>query len=88
MRLQLTHPRNLPPEICGQEFGQNVIREVRVTSTISKPGEHWTPAVGWRIEGNPDPKHVSTSYAERQNLNFRMHYSSLYAAYERVLKRS
>jgi hypothetical protein len=26
-----------------------------------------------RIEGNPDPRHVSTSYAERQNLNVRMH---------------
>jgi IS1 family transposase len=26
-----------------------------------------------RIEGNPDLKHVSTSYAGRQNLNFRMH---------------
>jgi hypothetical protein len=26
-----------------------------------------------RIEGNPDPAHVSTSYAERQNLNMRMH---------------
>jgi IS1 family transposase len=25
-----------------------------------------------RIEGNPDPKHVSTSYAERHNLNMRM----------------
>jgi IS1 family transposase/lambda repressor-like predicted transcriptional regulator len=25
-----------------------------------------------RIEGNPDPKHVSTSYAERQNLNMPM----------------
>ena len=25
-----------------------------------------------RIEGNPDPKHVSTSYAERQNLTMRM----------------
>jgi IS1 family transposase len=25
------------------------------------------------IEGNPDPKHISTSYAERNNLNVRMH---------------
>jgi IS1 family transposase len=26
-----------------------------------------------RVEGNPDPKHVSTSFAERHNLNMRMH---------------
>lgn len=26
-----------------------------------------------RIEGDPDPKYVSTSYAERQNLTMRMH---------------
>jgi IS1 family transposase len=32
-----------------------------------------TGAVKTRIEGNPDPKHVSTSYAERQNLTMRMH---------------
>jgi len=25
------------------------------------------------IEGNPDPAYISTSYAERQNLNVRMH---------------
>lgn len=25
-----------------------------------------------RFEGNPDPKHISTSYVERQNLNMRM----------------
>ena|SRR5258708_914500 len=27
----------------------------------------------YRVEGNPDPKHVSTSFAERQNLKVRMH---------------
>jgi hypothetical protein len=32
-----------------------------------------TGAVKYRVEGNPDPKHVSTSFAERQNLNMRMH---------------
>ena len=25
-----------------------------------------------RIEGNPDPKHINTSFAERQNLTMRM----------------
>ena len=30
-------------------------------------------AIKGRVRGRPDPKHVSTSYAERQNLNIRMH---------------
>jgi IS1 family transposase len=29
-------------------------------------------AVKHRVEGNPDPKHVSTSFSERQNLSMRM----------------
>jgi IS1 family transposase len=32
-----------------------------------------TGAIKTPIEGNPDPKHISTSFAERQNLNMRMH---------------
>jgi IS1 family transposase len=32
-----------------------------------------TGAVKTPIEGIPDPKHISTSFAERQNLNIRMH---------------
>jgi IS1 family transposase len=31
-----------------------------------------TGAIKTRVEGNPDPKHVSTSYAERQNFTMRM----------------
>ena len=31
-----------------------------------------TGAVKHRVEGNPDPKHISTSYSERLNLNIRM----------------
>jgi IS1 family transposase len=31
-----------------------------------------TGAIKYRVEGNPDPKHVSTSFVERQNLNIRM----------------
>ncbi len=36
------------------------------------PGE-CTGAIKTPVEGKPDPKHISTSYAERQNLTFRMH---------------
>ncbi len=32
-----------------------------------------TGIIKQRVEGSPDPKHVSTSYAERNNLNVRMH---------------
>lgn len=32
-----------------------------------------TGAIKTRIQGHPDPKHVSTSFAERNNLNVRMH---------------
>lgn len=42
-----------------------------------KPETRYSPAkcLGTRkrkVHGNPDPAHVSTSYAERQNLNIRM----------------
>ena len=32
-----------------------------------------TGALKVPVEGDPDPKHISTSFAERQNLNIRMH---------------
>jgi hypothetical protein len=30
-------------------------------------------AIRGRVKGKPDPEHISTCYAERQNLNIRMH---------------
>src|ERR1035437_10721331 len=43
-----------------------------------RPKGRYSPAecIGARkapIEGNPDPKHISTSFAERSNLSVRMH---------------
>ena len=48
-------------------YGESQDAEKRYSPAVCI-GAHKT-----RIEGNPDPKHVSTSYAERQNLNVRMH---------------
>jgi IS1 family transposase len=42
-----------------------------------------------RIEGDPDPKHVSTSYAERHNLNMRMQmrrFTRLTTGYSKKIK--
>ena len=40
-----------------------------------------------RIVGHPDPEHVSTSDAERQNLTMRMGTAAVYARDERLLRR-
>jgi hypothetical protein len=50
---------------------------IKVYGDAGVPPGRYSPApcVGAtkeRVEGNPDPKHVSTSYVERQNLNLRM----------------
>jgi IS1 family transposase len=47
-------------------YGENPEGEKRYSPAVCI-GAHKT-----RIEGNPDPKHVSTSFAERQNLTLRM----------------
>jgi hypothetical protein len=51
---------------------------VKIYGQSSESEKRYSPAecigaVKHQVEGNPDPKHVSTSFAERQNLNVRMH---------------
>jgi IS1 family transposase len=61
-------------------FGADVdyAQLVKLYGESPEAEKRYSPAVciGARkmpIEGSPDPKHVSTSYAERQNLTMRMH---------------
>jgi IS1 family transposase len=81
-RVQLTsdgHKAYL--EAVEGAFGSDVdyAQLVKLYSPMSEGAKgHYSPAEctgahKHRIEGNPDPKHISTSFAERSNLNVRMH---------------
>jgi IS1 family transposase len=55
-------------KVYGPSFeGRSRSAERRYSPAICL-GAHKQP-----VQGEPDPKHISTSYAERQNLNLRMH---------------
>ncbi len=81
-RVQLTsdgHKAYL--EAVEGAFGANIdyamLNKIYGASPDSAKGRYspaeCTGAIKTRIEGTPDPKHISTSYAERANLTMRMH---------------
>ena len=78
-RVQLTSDGHTLLEAIEGAFGADIDYAMLVKVYGPAPeGQHrysppvCTAAHKYRVEGNPDPKHVSTSYVERQNLNIRM----------------
>jgi len=77
MRTLLIKDRPRPVE---GEFGADIdyAMLVKLYGSSSEGGKRYSPAecIGAHkevVEGKPDPKHISTSFAERSNLNMRMH---------------
>ena len=79
-RVQLTSDGHRPYlEAVEGAFGADVDYAilVKIYGAAPEGQRRYSPAIctgakKFRVEGNPDPKHVSTSYVERQNLNIRM----------------
>jgi IS1 family transposase len=79
-RVQLTSDGHKPYlEAVEGAFGGDIDYAVLVKIYGAAPEgqRRYSPAIctgakKFRVEGNPDPKHVSTSFVERQNLNIRM----------------
>lgn len=79
-RVQITSDGHKPyVNAIEGAFGGDVDYAVlqKIYGSAAEGQKRYSPAecigvVRNRVEGNPDPKHVSTSYAERQNLSMRM----------------
>lgn len=78
-RVQLTSDGHKPYlEAVEQSFGADIDYAMLIKHYGDTPGEgryspgECTGATQKRVEGRPDPAHVSTSYAERANLTLRM----------------
>jgi IS1 family transposase len=80
-RIQLTSDGHRSYVVAVEEnFGDDIDYAMLVKMYGAEPAseKRYSPAVcigaeKKRITGNPDPKHISTSYAERANLTMRMH---------------
>jgi IS1 family transposase len=79
-RVQLTSDGHRPYlEAVEGAFGCDIdyAQLIKIYGAAPEGQRRYSPAICMgarkhRIEGNPDPKHVSTSFSERQNLNIRM----------------
>jgi hypothetical protein len=79
-RIQLTSDGHRPYlEAVEGAFGADIdyAQLQKIYGTAPEAEKRYSPAecIGCAqrvIEGNPDPKHISTSYVERQNLTMRM----------------
>ncbi len=79
-RIQLsTDGHRMYLDAVEDAFGGNVDYAMiqKIYGTAAEAETRYSPAVctgakKFRVQGNPDPRHVSTSYVERQNLTMRM----------------
>ena len=79
-RVQLTSDSHRPYlEAVEGAFGGDIdyATLVKIYGAAPEGQRRYSPAIctgahKHRVEGNPDPKHVSTSFVERQNLSLRM----------------
>jgi IS1 family transposase len=79
-RVQLTSDGHRPYlEAVEGAFGGDIdyAMLVKIYGAAPEGQRRYSPAIctgarKHRIEGKPDPKHISTSFSERQNLNIRM----------------
>jgi IS1 family transposase len=79
-RVQLTNDGHKPYlEAVEASFGADIdyAQLIKIYGDAGVPSGRYSPAPCMgakkeRVEGNPDPKHISTSYAERANLSIRM----------------